>query len=225
MKDLSICIPCFNEEESILDLIKSLEVDFPEARIIVFDNNSTDNTSSIVTNNSKVELIYSKKPGKGNVVKHIFREINSPHLLILDGDNTYSSQEMRKLYDEFLKSPVDMMCANRCFKSESVTMRKYHKFGNLLFTNLINVLFNGHYLDVLSGGRVFNSSFYKNVQIKSEGFEVESELSILAISHNYRVREVEIVYHDRAHNSSSKLKTWSDGFKILKMILKYWFTH
>ena len=220
MDKIAVLIPCYNEEKTIEKVIKGIKKELPKAKIYVYDNNSTDKTSKIAKKNG---AIVRSEPlqGKGNVIRRMFREIDSECYLMVDGDNTYDPKAAKKLTDLVLKDKVDMAIGDRLsstyFKENK---RRFHKFGNKIVRFLINKLFKSHINDIMTGYRAFSYDFVKTFPILSKGFEIETEMTIHALDKNFNVAEIPILYKDRERGSESKLNTYRDGFRVIKTILR-----
>lgn len=222
---LSIIIPCYNEEKTILSVIDSLnELSLPqyELRIYVFDNNSSDSSAALVASKSKsqqnLNLHFVKTQGKGAVLREAFSIINSDIFVIIDADTQHDSSFLPSALNYFNKNSLDMLNIARLPEYANVH-RKYHSFGNALFTKSASLLFKRDLKDMLSGYRIFSKAFVKSFPAVSNGFEIETELSIFAAQQNLRFDEIFAPYKARPQGSFSKLSTFKDGFKILKMLL------
>ena len=222
---ISVLIPCYNEEKTIAKVIKDFRKELKDAYIYVYDNNSTDNTYKVVSEISKRdEKVFIKKEpyqGKGNVVRRMFKDIDSDIYVLVDGDDTYPAEFVHKLIKPVIKNEADMVIGDRLSNGsyEKENKRMFHNFGNNLVKFLVNKLFNASLKDMMSGYRAFNKEFVKNIAILSNGFEVETEMNISALDKKFLIKEVPIEYRDRPEGSYSKLNTFSDGMKVLKTIL------
>lgn len=220
MDKIAVLIPCYNEEKTIEKVIKGIKKELPKAKIYVYDNNSTDKTSKIAKKNGAI-VRYEPLQGKGNVIRRMFREIDSECYLMVDGDNTYDPKASKKLTDLVLKDKVDMAIGDRLsstyFKENK---RRFHNFGNKIVRFLINKLFKSHINDIMTGYRAFSYDFVKTFPILSKGFEIETEMTIHALDKNFNVSEISILYKDRERGSESKLNTYRDGFRVIKTILR-----
>jgi glycosyltransferase involved in cell wall biosynthesis len=215
---LAVLIPCYNEEKTVAQVIHDFARHCPEAEIFVFDNNSTDRTSALAEAAGAV-VIRSPRQGKGQVVRHMFDLIEADIYLMVDGDSTYPAEYAPLLIEELLTTRADMVVGARLGKFKGGSFRRFHRLGNHLITRLIRLLFNITILDVLSGYRVFTREFVKSIPLTSEGFEIETELTLQSVAKNFLIREVPISYGERPEGSFSKLNTFSDGWLILKAII------
>lgn len=211
-----VLIPCFNEESTIRQVIKDFKSALPQAIIYVYDNNSTDNTAEIA-NQCHVEVIPEPEQGKGAVVKSMFADIDADIYLMVDGDSTYSAAYADQLV-ELIKNGYDMAIGDRL--SNDHNNRVFHGFGNKLVNFLVNKKFKSNLPDIMTGYRAFNKKFVKEFIPKTKGFEIETEMSIFAINNNMKVGSVPVTYEDRPVGSTSKLRTISDGFKIISYIFR-----
>jgi len=219
-KNIAILIPCYNEEITIGKVIQDFKKELPEAKIYVYDNNSTDNTSAIAQENGAI-VYKEKRQGKGNVVQSMFRDIKADIYVMVDGDDTYPSKEVHKLIAPIENNTADMSIGDRHSNGsyEKENKRHFHGFGNALVKNIINKLFKEDLKDIMSGYRAFSEEFVKMIPILSNGFEVETELTIQALDKKFRIVEVPISYQDRPEGSYSKLNTYLDGIRVLHIIL------
>ena len=215
--NIVVLIPCLNEEITIGKVIRDFQKSIPEAQIIVFDNNSTDNTASIAhESGAKVEK--ELRPGKGNVMASMFQKVESDFYVIVDGDDTYSAEHVRQLLKPVLDGSAEMSVAARLEEYSEKSFRPFHIFGNNLVRRLVNWIFRSNLTDIMSGYRVCSRELVKAVPIFSSGFEVETEFTIRALDYGFRITEVSVPYRKRPKGSSSKLRTFHDGFKILTEI-------
>ena len=216
--DVAVLIPCLNEETTVGKVVADFNGVLAGARILVFDNNSTDKTAAIARLNGAT-VINSPRQGKGNVVKQMFDQVDAEIYVTVDGDDTYPAPAARELIAEFRKGGADMIVGVRKASAENLAYRRFHRFGNRLVTFLISKLFGIKVTDVMSGYRVLSREFVKSVPLKSEGFEVETEMTLQAAAKDFVIREVPIQYGQRPEGSYSKLNTYSDGFLVLKAII------
>lgn len=218
MKRIAILIPCFNEAKTIAKVIKDYKTVLPKADIYVYDNNSTDDTSEIAKKSGAI-VKHEYRQGKGNVIRSMFRDIDADCYLMIDGDDTYPAENAKEMCELVLDGKADMVIGDRLsstyFKENK---RPFHNFGNRIVRFLINKLFKNDIKDIMTGYRAFSYDFVKNFPILSKGFEIETEMTIHAVDKNFKIIEIPVSYRDRPEGSSSKLNTYSDGFKVLKTI-------
>lgn len=215
---IAVLIPCFNEELAIAEVIDGFRENLPLAKIYVFDNNSTDQTVAIAKTSGalvRTELIQ----GKGNVIRRMFSDIDADIYVIADGDSTYDPKSASKMIRLLLDKHLDMVVGTRVAVDDTA-YRKGHRLGNRLLTTAVSHLFGNRFTDMLSGYRVFSRRFVKSFPAMSNGFETETELTIHALELRLPVAEMATPYKVRPHGSSSKLQTFSDGYKILRLILE-----
>lgn len=210
-------IPCLNEEKAIGDVIKDLKSELPDIEIIVFDNNSTDHTAEVARQHG-AQVILSPVRGKGNVVRHMFSVIDADFYLLLDGDMTYPAKEAPKLITAAIDEKIDMVVGQRLKRFKSNSFPLFHEFGNHVISLTVNKLFGVNVTDILSGYRVMSREFVKSIPLLSQGFEIETELTLQACIKQFAIKEIPISYLERASGSESKLRTFHDGFRILKTI-------
>ncbi|MDO4634581.1 MAG: glycosyltransferase family 2 protein [Streptococcus sp.] len=216
---IAVLIPAYNEEVTITKVIKDFQQYLPEADIYVYDNNSKDKTNQLATD-AGAYVTFEPRQGKGNVVRSMFREIDADYYIMVDADDTYPASEVDKLLQPLRQGRADMTIGDRLSNGtySKENKRGFHDFGNNLVRNLINHLYKGNYNDIMTGYRGFNRLFVKTFAVLSPGFEIETELSIHAMDKRFKLVEVPITYKDRPEGSESKLNTFSDGIKVLKMI-------
>lgn len=220
---IAVLIPCYNEEKTIEKVVLDYKKYLPEADIYVFDNNSTDRTSEIAKNSGAI-VIHEYRQGKGNVIRSMFRKIEADCYLMVDGDDTYPAENARALCDEVLLNDVDMAIGDRLSSTYfNENKRPFHNIGNVVVRFLINFLWRKSKVkiyDVMTGYRAFSKMFVKSFPVMSQGFEIETEMTIHALDKNLLLRNVPIEYRDRPEGSDSKLNTYSDGFKVMKTIFR-----
>ena len=217
----AVLIPCYNEEQTIEKVIKDFKKELPEAEIYVYDNNSKDKTAQIAKENGAI-VRYEYRQGKGNVVRSMFRDIDADIYVMVDGDDTYPAEEVHKLMEAVVKGEADMAIGDRLTNGtyQKENKRHFHEFGNQLVRKAINVAFKTNLKDIMTGYRVFNKIFVKNMPVLSPKFEIETEMSLHALDKKFIIKEIPIVYRDRPEGSESKLNTVSDGMKVIKTIVK-----
>lgn len=226
MKKVAVLIPCYNEAKTIEKVVKDCEKYLGdknkcgfETTIYVYDNNSSDGTAEIARKAGAV-VKAERRQGKGNVIRSMLRDINADCYLMIDGDDTYPLEEAKKLCDEVLDNNVDMVVGDRLsstyFKENK---RMFHGLGNRLVRILINVIFRSHIRDMMTGYRALSFDFAKTFPVLAKGFELEVEMTIFALGHNFYIKEMPIQYRDRPSGSESKLNTYSDGVKVVKRIM------
>lgn len=220
MDTIAILIPCYNECKTIEKVIKDYREVLPEAKIYVYDNNSSDGTD-IIAQNSGAIVRYEYQQGKGNVIRRMFREIDAQCYLMIDGDDTYPAEAAREMTDFVLNRQADMVIGDRLSSTYfQENKRPFHNFGNQLVRQSINRIFKSNFNDIMTGYRAFSFGFVKTFPVLSKGFEIETEMSIHAVDKNLHVENVIIQYRDRPEGSESKLNTYTDGIKVLKTILR-----
>lgn len=220
---IAVLIPCYNEEATISTVIADFRRELPEAEIYVYDNNSTDTTYELAV---ACSAIVKKEPrqGKGNVIRQMFFDIDADYYLMVDGDDTYPAEAVHGLLDKLRSGEADMVIGDRLSNGTyfDENKRPFHDFGNNLVKNTITRLYKTKIRDVMTGYRGFNRIFVKSFPIMSSGFQIETELTIHALDKKFKLVELPIDYRDRPEGSESKLNTFSDGFKVIMMIVKMW---
>lgn len=213
---IAILIPCYNEAVSISKVLEDCQKYLPKADVYVYDNNSTDDTIKIAR--SMGAFVYTEKhQGKGNVVRRMFADIEADVYAMIDGDATYDIASIPKMIQKLTDEHLDMVTGVR----KMVTDKAYptgHQFGNKLMTKIVHLFFGKQTNDMLSGLRVFSRRFVKSYPANSHGFEIETELTVFASSMRLPIADMETPYYSRPEGSVSKLSTFKDGYRILKMI-------
>ena len=225
MDEIAVLIPCYNESKTIEKVVTEFKEALPNAVIYVYDNNSSDGTDEIAKKAGAV-VRYEHQQGKGNVIRRMFSEIDAKCYIMVDGDDTYPATNVKEMADKILIDRADMVVGDRLsstyFKENK---RPFHNFGNSLVRGSINILFKSDIKDIMTGYRAFSYRFVKTFPVLSKGFEIETEMSIHAVDKNMYVENVVIDYRDRPEGSSSKLNTYSDGFKVLRTIARLFRTY
>lgn len=220
MVKTAILVPCYNEELTIGRVIQDFQQVLPHAQIYVYDNNSTDKTAQIAKEAGAI-VRHEYKQGKGNVVRSMFRDIDADCYIMVDGDDTYPASFAPEFERLILEGKADMVVGDRLSSSYfKENKRKFHNSGNCLVRDMINFLFHSNLKDIMTGARAFNRAFVKSYPVTCKGFEIETEMTIFALEHNFHIVERPIAYRDRPSGSVSKLNTVSDGIKILSTIGK-----
>lgn len=215
--EIAVLVPCYNEEATIEAVVKGFKKALPSATVFVYDNASTDKTSQVAKAAGAV-VRYESHPGKGNVVRRMFADIDADIYVMVDGDDTYDAAAAPLLVNELIESHLDMVNGSRIATSVEA-YRRGHKFGNKLLTGLVAAIFGNRFQDMLSGYRVFSRRYVKSFPALAAGFEIETELTVHALELRMPVKEVSTTYKERPEGSVSKLKTYSDGFRILRTIM------
>ena len=215
---IAVLIPCYNEGKTIEKVVKDYKKALPEADIYVYDNNSTDDTAKIAENAGAI-VKHEYRQGKGNVIRSMFRQIDADCYIMVDGDDTYPAENAREMCNLVLDKKADMVVGDRLSSTYfTENKRPFHNFGNRIVRFLINKLFKNNINDIMTGYRAFSKEFVKTYPVLSKGFEIETEMTIHAVDKNFLIKEVPVAYRDRPVGSVSKLNTYRDGFKVLKMI-------
>ncbi len=220
MDKIAVLIPCYNESKTIKKVVEDFKRELPEAVIYVYDNNSSDGTAEIAQAAGAV-VRHEYQQGKGNVIRRMFREIDAECYIMTDGDDTYPAESARQMAEEVLSKNSDMVVGDRLSSTYfNENKRPFHNFGNKLVRRCINMLFKSDINDIMTGYRAFSYEFVKTFPVLSKGFEIETEMSIHAIDKKMAVSNVIIDYRDRPEGSESKLNTYSDGFKVIRTIIR-----
>ena len=214
----AILIPCYNEAATIEKVVNDFKDIMPHAKIYVYDNNSTDNTAEIAANAGAI-VRHEYRQGKGNVVRSMFQDITADCYIMVDGDDTYPAEAARDFEAIILDKKADMVIGDRLSSTYfEENDRRFHNTGNRFVRKSINTFFKSDLHDIMTGMRAFNYDFVKSFPIRSKEFEIETEMSVFALMNNFKIKEIPIEYRDRQDGSESKLNTYSDGLKVIRMI-------
>lgn len=214
---IAVLVPCYNEQAAIGKVVADFRATIPEATVYVYDNNSRDRTVEMATAAGAV-VRTERRQGKGNVVRRMFADIEADAYVLVDGDATYHAPSAPAMVEALLSEGADMVVGCRRHEVEEA-YRRGHQFGNTMLTGFVARLFGRSFTDILSGYRVFSRRFVKSFPALSTGFETETELTVHALELRMPVTEIETPYGARPEGSVSKLSTYKDGFRILRLIL------
>lgn len=213
---IAAIVPCYNEEATVGRVVGDLRQALPTAEIYVYDNNSTDRTAEVAAAAGAIVRTETRK-GKGNVVRRALADIDAEIYLMIDGDDTYDALAAATLVRELTMGPYDLVTGIRS-PEHCGAFRSGHELGNRFFNIVVSKIFGHPATDMLSGYRVFSRRFAKSFPAMSKTFEIETELTIHAINNRMPQADIEVGFRDRPSGSESKLRTYHDGLKILRMI-------
>jgi glycosyltransferase involved in cell wall biosynthesis len=214
---IAVIIPCRNEAASITSVVHDFHAAIPGSTVFVYDNNSNDETAKIAAEAGAIvrsELL----PGKGNVVRRMFADIDADIYILVDGDDTYDAASAGKMIEKLETGILDMVTGIR-ISVDDESYRPGHRFGNFMLTGIVAMIFGSRSSDLLSGYRAFSRRFVKSFPALTSGFEIETELTVHALELRMPIDEVETPYKSRPDGSESNLRTIQDGVRILKTIL------
>lgn len=214
---IAVIVPCRNEAASISKVVRDFRAALPTATVFVYDNNSDDDTAA-VANAAGAVVRAEPLPGKGNVVRRMFADIDADVYVLVDGDDTYDAASAGKLIEILEKDILDMATGVRV-SVEDGSYRPGHRFGNFMLTRIVSMIFGSRSSDLLSGFRVFSRRFVKSFPALTSGFEIETELTVHALELRMPIAEIETPYRSRPAGSESNLRTIQDGVRILRTIL------
>ena len=214
---IAVLLPCYNEAAAIAQTIEGFRRALPDAAIYVYDNNSKDDTVRVAREAGAI-VRQERTQGKGNVVRRMFADVDADVYVLSDGDATYDASAAPRMIERLLAEQLDMVVGTRESDAQEA-YRRGHRFGNRLLTGCVTWIFGQTFSDILSGYRVFSKRFVKSFPVLSEGFEIETEISVHALELKMPVAEVATPYAARPEGSESKLSTYRDGFRILGLIL------
>jgi Glycosyl transferase family 2 len=214
---VAVLVPCYNEEAAVATVVRDFRAALPAATVYVYDNASTDRTADIARA-AGATVRHEPLPGKGNVVRRMFADIEADVYVLVDGDATYHAPSAPSMIDTLVREHLDMVVGRRV-DSDRRAYRAGHRFGNALFTGSVARLFGDRFTDILSGYRVFSRRFVKSFPALATGFEIETELSVHALELRMPIGEIDTPYGVRPNGSHSKLSTFRDGLRILRVLL------
>lgn len=214
---IAVLVPCLNEEAAIGKVVADFRSALPTASVFVYDNASTDGTVRAARD---AGAIVREEPvrGKGNVVRRMFADVDADIYVLVDGDDTYSAAHAPDLVKTLVERQLDMVNAARVH-AMAAAYRRGHRFGNRMLTAMVATVFGNRFRDILSGYRVFSRRFVKSFPALATGFETETELTVHALGLGMPVAEIETPYKERPPASASKLRTYRDGFRVLRAIM------
>ena len=215
---IAVLLPCFNEEATIATVIADFRAALPAASIIVYDNNSSDRTAD-VARAAGAEVRTERRQGKGHVVRRMFADIEADIYVLADGDATYHAASAPRMIALLRTEYLDMVVGVR-IEQDKAAYRIGHRLGNQVLTGFLATMFGNSFKDILSGYRVFSRRFVKSFPMLSDGFEIETELSVHALELALPVADIDTPYFARPSGSFSKLNTYRDGLRILLTMLK-----
>lgn len=214
---VAVLVPCYNEEVAIPRVVAAFRAALPDATVYVYDNNSKDRTVEVARAAGAIVRTESLQ-GKGHVVRRMFADIEADIYVLVDGDDTYEASAAPRMVAKLAEEKLDMVTGIRISEIQEA-YRPGHRFGNLMLTGMVRTIFGNRITDMLSGYRVFSRRFVKSFPALAAGFETETEFTVHALELMLPVGEVETAYKDRPAGSTSKLRTFSDGWRILKAII------
>jgi glycosyltransferase involved in cell wall biosynthesis len=215
---IAVLVPCYNEEAAVASVVRDFRQALPTATVYVYDNNSRDRTVE-VARAAGAEVRSERRQGKGHVVRRMFADVDADVYVLVDGDATYDAPSAPRMIERLVAEHLDMVVGLRV-DQEQAAYRMGHRTGNWMLTRFLAEVFGQAFKDILSGYRVFSRRFVKSFPVLSDGFEIETELSVHALELALPVAEIATPYFARREGSVSKLNTWRDGFRILGTILK-----
>ena len=214
---VAVLIPCYNEAATIAGVVAAMRAALPDATITVIDNNSTDGTAA-AAREAGAAVLRETLQGKGHAVRRGFADVEADAYVLVDGDGTYDAAAAPALVALLFEQRLDMVSATRVTDA-AAAYRRGHRFGNRALTGLVGMIFGSRVSDMLSGYRVFSRRFVKSYPALAGGFETETEFTVHALELAMPIAELPTAYRERPDGSVSKLNTWRDGMRILRMIL------
>lgn len=217
-RGVAVLIPCYNEEPTVARVVERFREELPEARVYVFDNNSTDRTVEEAKRAGAL-VFNERRQGKGYVVQSMFRQVDADFYVMVDGDDTYPAEAVHALLAPVVAGEADMSVGSRLHAQSQSQFKRRNRLANRLVRSTLNFIFRVELTDILSGYRAFSREFVKGLPLFGGGFEIETELTIKAVSRGYRLTEVPVDLTHRPEGSHSKIQFMRDGFLILNTTL------
>ncbi|MCI0434457.1 MAG: glycosyltransferase family 2 protein [Gemmatimonadetes bacterium] len=217
---IAVVIPCHNEGGTIGKVVTDFRRALPGARIIVVDNASSDGTREAASS-AGAEVLSESRRGKGFALLTGFEAtVDADAIVMVDGDDTYPAEDVSRLLAA-IDDGADMAIGTRLETPDADAFPKGHNTGNRLFNFLVRMLFGIRTRDLLSGYRVLSRRFLTISPLIAQGFEVETELALQALARGFRVMEVPVRYRARPRGTASKLRTITDGYRILLALVAF----
>jgi glycosyltransferase involved in cell wall biosynthesis len=214
---VAVIIPCLNEEATVGGVLDGFRASLPAAALYVIDNNSSDRTAQIALDHGAI-VLKETRPGKGFAVRKAFREVDADVYLLVDGDDTYPAEDAMRMLEPIFDGRADVVVGARLGADSRSEFRHINRIGNRILLRLLNGVFGAQVTDLLSGYRAMTREFVKQTPVLSVGFELETELSVLALEREFRTIEIPVHLRSRPHGSHSKISVVWDGFRILNAI-------
>lgn len=214
---IAVLVPCHNEEVAIGKVVAGFQASLPGATVYVYDNNSTDRTLEVAAAAGAV-VRRERQQGKGNVVRRMFADVEADGYILVDGDGTYEPTDAPAMLAALFGEGLDMVTGVRVTDA-AAAYRRGHRLGNRVLTGVVRHVFGNRVTDMLSGYRCFSRRFVKSFPGLAHGFETETEFTVHALELRLPVGELPTAYRERPAGSASKLRTYYDGYRILRMIL------
>jgi len=215
--EIAVMVPCLNEAAAIGKVVRDFRAALPTAKVYVYDNNSSDDTVAVAAA-AGADVRRERRPGKGNVVRRMFQDIDADIYIMVDGDDTYDASIAPRMVEQLVADNLDMLVGKRV-ETHEAAYRAGHRLGNRVLTGLVSRLFGSAIEDMLSGYRVFSRRFAKSFPSSSREFEIETELTVHALQMRMAIAEIDTNYKERPPGSTSKLRTFRDGWRILVTIM------
>lgn len=214
---VAVIIPCLNEAAAIGRVLEDFRAALPDAELVVVDNGSADGTGKIAERHGATVLV-ERRRGKGNAVRLAFRTVDADAYLLVDGDGTYPASAAERLLEPILSGAADVVIGGRLDAASGSEFRALNRLGNRMFLRVVNLVFGTKVTDLLTGYRAMSREFVKHAPILSTGFELETELTVLALERGFRAVEIPIRLGTRAEGTRSKIRIPGDGLRILNAI-------
>ncbi len=215
---IAILLPAHDEAAAIQDVIAEARAALPGARIVVCDNNSSDDTAALART-AGAEVLFEPRKGKGAAVRRLFADIEADIYVMADADGTYDLSALPGMVRALREGPLDMVAGARAPESADAH-RPGHVMGNEGFNAIVRTLFGGPFTDIFTGCRVFSRRFVKSFPATVRGFDIETAITIHALEMRLPCAEMPVRYRERPEGGASKLRTFRDGGRIALRIVQ-----
>jgi glycosyltransferase involved in cell wall biosynthesis len=215
---IAVLIPCYNEALTIGAVVRDFRQQLPQAAVVVFDNNSTDDTA-MLARAAGAQVHWERRQGKGYVIQSMFRQVEADIYVIVDGDGTYPANAVHKLLEPIRTKEAEMVIGSRLQVGSASEFKPLNRFGNYMYLFVLKVLFGVRISDLLSGYRSFSRRVVKSLPLSAGGFQTEVEITIKSLERGFSIVEVPVALGSRPPGSSSKIRIVRDGLLILSSML------
>jgi glycosyltransferase involved in cell wall biosynthesis len=228
LRKLSVIVPVFNERNTLVEIVRRMRtVELPdgiELEIVVIDDGSTDGTRDVLRQlgDSTVRVVtHRTNQGKGAAVRTGFTHASGDYVLIQDADLEYDPDDWPRLLNPVLRGKARVVYGSR-FTGERRNMLFLHWVGNRFLSLATNVLYNTTLSDMETCYKLIDRELLADIELKSERFDIEPEITAKLLKHGVRIYEVPISYTGREFAEGKKI-TWRDGVIALYTLIKYRF--
>jgi len=215
---VAVIVPCHDEEATIATVVADLRRELPDADVYVYDNASSDATAARARAAGAIVRSEPTK-GKGVAVRRAFADVEADVYALIDGDDTYDAAALATMLERLLDEQLDYVNGVREYRAATAE-RRGHVLGNRMLSGGVSTLFGSNVADMLSGCKILSRRFVKSFPAVATGFEIETELAVHALRLRVPAVDEPVAYRTRPEDSVSKLRTFHDGWRILRTILR-----